>query len=200
MTIIEVGPQPSGLTFRQRWSHYFVLIFAVVGFLTGLNLRDTALNTTATYSNPRAGIVASYPQHWLLDEGANSYIFRVRDMAVTGFKTAIEVAARPVSASTTPRNIFDTLTLERAQTRAAYNVIAEDQFILPDETATQAMWYTYVSTEVNPFLQSLPSVVEGIDILLIKRGQAIIVTFLSDARTFDQNLPILERFLRDLEF
>ena len=200
MTIVEVTELSSGLTFRQRWSHYFVLIFGVTGCIIGLNLRNTTLNTTATYTNPRAGITADYPQRWLLDEESEGYIFRIRDMSARGFKTTIQVGARAVSAVTTSRNIFDTLTLERAQTRAAYNVIAKDVLILPDETQTQAMWYTFVSTEINPFLQNIPVVVEGIDILIIERGQAIVVTFLSDVRTFDQNWPTLERFLRNMEF
>ena len=37
-------------------------------------------------------------------------------------------------------------------------------------------------------------------VLIIERGQAIIVSFLSDANTFDANFPTLERFLRSIEF
>ena len=200
MTIIEIREQPAGLTFRQRWSHYFVLLFGITGFIIGFNLRNSTLNTTATYANPRAGITANYPQQWLLDEAGEDYIFRIRDMSASGYKTTIQVSARAVSPVTTSRNIFDTLTLERAQTRAAYNVINQDQFVLPDETRTPAMWYTFVAVQSNPFLQDIPVVIEGIDILIIERGQAIIVTLLSDLQNFDQNLSTLERFLRNLEF
>ena len=62
------------------------------------------------------------------------------------------------------------------------------------------MSYVYVAADDNPFLQTHPNRRRGLDILTIRRGQAIIITFLSDAHTFDDNLPIFERFLDDLEF
>ena len=200
MTVIEISAGSVELTFRQRWSHYFVMIFGAVGLLIGLNLRDSVLYATTQYTNPQAGITAEYPQNWLLDEGDEDYVFRAREVASTGYNTTLQVAVRPVSAQTTARNIFDSLSFPRAQTLAAYQVIAEQPYTLPDGTARQSMTYTYVATQTNPFLQSLPLVVEGIDILIIDRGQAIIVSYLSGGETFDTNLPILERFLSTLEF
>ncbi|MAS34302.1 MAG: hypothetical protein CL610_09860 [Anaerolineaceae bacterium] len=200
MTIIEIGRATPQLTFRQRWSHYLALIFAAIGLFIGFNLRESILFATTQYVNPQAGITAEYPQNWLLQEGSGEYIFRVSDVIADGFKTRIQVAVRPVSAETTTRNIFDSLTLTRAQTLAAYNVVAETPFVLPDGTTTSAMTYSYVAAQTNPFLQTIPIVVEGIDVLIIERGQAIIVSFLSDANTFDANFPTLERFLRSIEF
>ncbi len=200
MTIVEIGASSSELTFRQRWSHYFALIFTVIGFGIGLNLRESTLSAVTTYANPQAGIVAAYPRGWLLDESSADYIFRVRDMTANGFSTTLQVAAQPVSAATSARNIFDSLTLSRAQVLAAYNVISEDIFQLPDGTDTSSMTYSYVNTQVNPFLQNIPVVVQGIDILVIARGQAIIISFLEESSRFAENLIVLERFLRRLEF
>lgn len=199
MTILEYVDRPSGWTFRQRWSHYLVLIFSMVGLFIGFNLRESILSATITYANPQAGITAQYPQNWLLDEAGANYIFRVREMSARNFKTTIQVAARPIGPLTTPRIIFDSLTLERGQT-LGYNVISEEPYTLPDGTQTEAMLYTYVATETNPFLQSTAVVAQGIDILFIEREQAVIVTFVADASTFDENLPILEQFLGSLAF
>ncbi len=197
---VEILAASTELSFRQRWSHYLALMFAVAGLLIGLNLRDSTLNVTTQYTNPQAGITALYPQNWLLEEGGSDFIFRVSDTAALGYNTSIQVAVRPISSETSARNIFDSLTLARAQTLAKYEVIAEDAFVLPDETTTSAMTYVFVSSPTNPFLQSIPVVVEGIDILIIERGQAIIVSFLSSADTFEENLPMLQEFLRSLEF
>jgi hypothetical protein len=200
MTVIEIsGSQQPELTFRQRWSHYLVLIFSAVGLLIGFNLRESILGASIIYANPQAGITAEYPQNWLLDEADNSYIFRVRDIASTSFKTTIQVAARPVGPLTTPRIIFDSLTFERGQT-LGYNVISEEAYTLPDGTQTRAMIYSFVSSQTDPFLQAIDVVTQGIDILFIEREQAVIVTFLSDANTFNDNLPVLEQFLRSLTF
>lgn len=197
---VEILSAPTELTFRQRWSHYLALIFAGIGLLIGLNLRDSTLNVTTQYTNPQAGITAQYPQNWLLEEGGDDFIFRVRDTTTLGYNTSIQVAVRPISAQTSSRNIFDALTLARAQTLAKYEVISEEPFVLPDETVTSAMTYVFVASPTNPFLQSIPVVVEGIDILIIERGQAIIVSFLSSADAFETNFPILQQFLRSLEF
>jgi hypothetical protein len=200
MRNLIVLDDPAQLTFRQRWSHYLTLLIGIIGLMIGLNLRDSVVSATTRYTNPQAGITAEYPQNWLLDESGLNYIFRVQDVSAIGYSTTIQVAARPVSAETTARNIFDSLTLARAQTLAAYNVISEEPFTLPDDTVTTAMTYTFVVSQTNPYLQSIPVVVEGIDILVIERGQAIIVSFLSDARTFTDRFPLLEQFLRSLEF
>lgn len=199
MAVIEIAPRPSGLSARQRWSHYFVLIYAVVAVIIGLNLRESTLNATVPYSNSGAGIRAYYPERWLLDTSGD-YVFRVRDMSQMGFKTTIEVEVQPVTINTTARNLLDTLTLARARTLSRYNVVGTDPYMLPNEREATAMTYVFVSGDDNPFLESFPVVVEGIDVITIQSGQAIIVTLLSDKDTFAQNLPIFERFLNDLEF
>ncbi|MBZ0296063.1 MAG: hypothetical protein K8L99_26115 [Anaerolineae bacterium] len=199
MTFIEIDDGNDTSSFRQRWNHYLVLAFGVIGLMIGLNLRDSALNATTLYTNVQAGISASYPENWLLDEDGD-YIFRVRDASNVGFKTTIQVAARPVSASASTRSILDSLTLNRAQTLAAYTVLSERPYTLPDEVQAVAMAYTFVSSDPNPFLQGVPVVVEGLDILTIQRGQAIIVTFLSDSDTYAENLPTFNRFINNLEF
>ena len=200
MTVIEILEPSSELTFRQRWSHYLVLAFGIVGMFIAINLRDSILNATTQYTNPQVGIRAEYPQNWLLEENGEDFIFRVSDVSTSGYNTTIQIAARPVSPQTAARNIFDALTLARAQTLARYEVVSEETFVLPDETVTSAMLYTFVSGQADPFLQSIPTVVEGIDILIIERGQAIIVSFLAEADSFETDFYILERFLRTLEF
>jgi hypothetical protein len=199
MTFMEIITS-SELTFRQRWSHYLVLLFGLMAFFIGVNLRDSILNATSSYSNPQAGIQAKYPLNWLIDQNGD-YVFRVRDMAQIGFKTTIQVAARAVGEATSTRSILDALNLNRAQLLASYKALPVDNtFALPNEEQVTAMSYTYAAVDNDPFLQSIPVVVRGIDVLTIKRGQAIIITFLSDASTYDENYPVFERFLASLEF
>ncbi len=199
MAVVEITSQRDELSLRQRWSDYIVLFLGLFSLFIGMNLRDGVLNATVVYSNNQAGIRAEYPENWLIDEQGN-YIFRVRDVTQVGFKTTIQVAARPVSAITSTRNLIDALTLSRSQTLSSYTVFAIEPYVLPDEIEATAVTYTFVAAESDPFLQSIPVVVEGLDILTISRGQAIIITFLSDARTYDQNYPRFQQFLSSLEF
>lgn len=200
MTIIEVGAQGrEELTQRQRWSHYFVFLYAVLAIFIGYNLRTATLNATVAYVNSEVGIRAFYPQRWLIDTDGN-YVFRVRNIAEIGYKTAMQVDVQPVTLNTSARNLLDTLSLNRSTTLSGYQVLSSQPYLLPDEQEATAMRYVYVAAGDNPFLEIVPTIVEGLDILTIRRGQAIIITYLSDSRTFDANLPIFERFLDDLEF
>ncbi|HEX2905305.1 MAG TPA: hypothetical protein VHO69_00485 [Phototrophicaceae bacterium] len=199
MAVIETTRRQDELSYRQRWSHYFALLFGALGLFIGVNLRDSALNAALVYTNREAGVRAEYPENWLIDE-TGDYIFRVRDFTQVGFKTTIQVAARPVSAVTSARNLVEALTLNRSQTLSSYTVFRIEPFTLPDEVSATAVVYTYVATETNPFLESLPVVVEGLDLVTISRGQAIIITFLSDSRTYEENYPRFQQFLTSLEF
>jgi hypothetical protein len=187
------------LTQRQRWAHFFTVGFALLALFIGANLRDNALFATEGYINSQAGITAQYPRSWLRDESTD-YIFRVRDVAHPGFQTTIQIAIQPVSQSTTDRSIRDALTLNRAQYLMGYDVLSEETIRLPDETSAMRVLYTYTYAEPNPFLQGIPVSVQGVDIITIRRGQVIIITFISDARAFDQNMQIFERFINELEF
>lgn len=198
MGLIEIRSPQRELTPRQRWGNYFALIYAAIAIVIGINLRESTLSASLFYEETQAGIRAFYPQNWLLDtEGG--YVFRVRDMAQSGFKTTIQVEVRPVALNISARNLLDDLTLSRAQTFSSYNVLESRDYPLQDIQAT-AMSYVYVAADDNPFLQTLPTVVEGLDIIVNEGGQAVIITFLSDAQTYEQNLPTFERFLDDLQF
>lgn len=187
------------LTRLQRWSSYLTLGCALAALVLGIVLRNRALNATTFYTNPRAGISARYPANWLIDD-AGDYVFRVRDMARIGFKTTIQVALRPVGAGTTPQNVLTSLSLVRSSTLATYRILSIEDYQLPDDSPAVQMRYYFAATEPNPFLESLPAVVLGIDILTLRRGQAVIITFRADAATFEEDLRIFNRFLNSLEF
>ncbi len=198
--IVEIGAARDEVTQRQRWSHYFALAFGAIGLLIGINLRDSALNATTLYTNSQAGISAAYPANWLIDTSPGSYVLRVRDPSPVGFKTTFQVSVSPVGPASTARSILDALSFNRAPTLDGYRVFSVEPFVLPDESPASAMSYVFVTTEPNPFLESVPVVVIGLDILTIQRGQAIVITFLSDSRTYEENFAVFERFLGNLQF
>ncbi|MCK6577964.1 MAG: hypothetical protein L6Q98_07645 [Anaerolineae bacterium] len=198
MSLLEVAPERAGVTQRQRWGHYFVLIYAVLSILIGINLRESSLNAVVQYSNSQAGIRAFYPQGWLLDSEGD-YVFRVRDMTAPSFKTTFQVATEPLASTASARNAVDLLTLRRSQL-SAYQILSRSQIVLSNEQEALAVEYAYASTDDDPFLSQLPRIVAGVDIIVIQRGQAIIITFLSDVDSFDRNYVAFQRFLDALVF
>jgi hypothetical protein len=199
VTFVEVLESVGGLSYRQRWSHYFVLIFSLLALLIGINLRDGALNAITLYVDSRSGIRARYPQNWLIDTQGN-YVFRVRDTAERGFNTTIQVSVVPVGAGMQAKNVFDALSLSRLQTLAAYQVLGIEPFSLAGDENSVSMTYVYAAAQGDPLLQSVPLIVRGVDVLTIRRGQAVIVTFLADSSLFDEEYTIFQRFLSNLEF
>jgi hypothetical protein len=199
-SIVEIGAQQDQSNLRQRWSHYFVLIYAAACLLIAINLRGSIVNETVPYSDLETGIRARYPAQWLID-GGDEYVFRVRNISRVGFKTSIEVSVRPVSLNTTTRNLLDALSLSRAQTLTAYRVLAiEDGFRLPNDVPATRMRYVYVDVAPEAALQRLPTVVEAFDLIAIREGQAIIISFVADTDAFEEERPIFERFVNEIEF
>ncbi len=195
----ETGASPSvQFTPRQRWSVAMTYIVIAVGLALGLNQRDRALNRASVYSNSEAGVTARYPARWLLEESPD-FIFRARDMAHRGYHTSIEVSALAAGPDTSERNVLDRLNLRRAQSLVDYAVLGYETYQLPDAAEALAMAYSFVSRESSPFLEGASSVVRGLDILTISRGQALIISFRADAGVYDRELETLRWFIQGLE-
>jgi hypothetical protein len=185
-------------TREQRWSHFLTAFVAVLMLLYGLNMRNSALTASSLYANPEAGIRVRYPQNWLIDE-SDDYVLRVRDMSRIGFKTTILVSTRPVGSFTSERNIRDQLILERADNLIGYQSFTTEPYILSDESEGLRTDYAFVEAEINPSSETTLIPVHGTDIILIRGSQAIIITFLANAETFDDEFAYFSRFLNSLE-
>jgi hypothetical protein len=199
MEVIGILSESTGLTLRQRWANVFVFLISALMLLFGLNFRNQVLTASTYYESFEAGIRAFYPENWLIDSSGN-YVFRVRDMSRTGYKTTFQVAVQPVGPDAQERNLADRLTLDRLQTFTDYRVQPLVPYLLLSGIEAQAMFYTFVTTDASPFLQGVPTVVQGLDILVIRGGQAVIISYRADADNFDEELMRFERFLQDLEF
>ena len=185
---------------RQRWSNIFTIAYAALAILIAMQLRSATENATVVFSDPVVGLTVQYPQNWLLDTSGAS-VLTVSDQSADGFKTSIEVQVLPLGVGLSERNIVDDLILRRSQSLASFDVLERSTATLGEnEQPATSMTFTYVSGEQNPFLESLPTVVEGIDVITTQGGQALIVTLRSDVRSFDESLPIFQRFLNDLDF
>ncbi len=187
------------LTQRQRWSLSLSYLVIAFGLLVGINQRDSALNQANVYTNAEAGITAVHPARWLLEE-TGDFVFRVRDMSYRGFNTQIEVSTVAVGADNSARSVFDQLSLARAQALVDYRVLGYEEYALPAESSASSMAYSFVARDASPFLQGVSSVVSGLDILIVRRGQAVIVSFRADSRIYEREAATLRWFIENLEF
>ncbi len=186
------------LSFRQRWSHYLILAFCVAGLAAGFFLRDRTINQLVLYQDLETGIRVAYPANWLIDRSGSEYVFRVRNMRTQGFKTTIQVSVIPIGPDTSERNIADILGVQRSRQLIDYRLLSVTPTTFNGAPA-DVVTYTFISRDPSPFLESVPTVVFGEDIIFFSRGQAIVLTFRADAAFFQEEYTRFQRFLNSLE-
>lgn len=201
MGLIVRDTPGTSATRNQRLGHFLTLFLAAVGLFIGLNLRESLLYETLEYFDPAAGIRIRYPVGWLIDTNTDEYLFQAEDTSRIGYRTTIQIATVPISSDMTARNIFEGLSIERSLRLSNYQrLVTQYDYALPDGEPASLMEYSFVNDETNPFQQSFPSVVYGRDVLIVRRGQGILVTFLADVETYQSDLVVFDRFLSALTF
>ena len=114
MRASPISPEPP-LTRTQRWASVLTIALALIGLGIGFLMKDQIISATVPFRDLAAGILARYPQGWLLDTEGD-YVFRVRDPEAPRFLTTLQVQVIPIGEDAAARNILDDLTLKRAQT------------------------------------------------------------------------------------
>jgi hypothetical protein len=196
-----IGNQPSELNFRQRWASYLTIAMLMLSLLIGNLIRQRVVNATSFYQNATNGISARYPASWLLTEADlnENVVFRVEDSAAYPFKTLMQVSQRISGPDERATDVRDRLNISRASQFFAYRALDATAITLPDGSPALKMNYAFVQNESNPFLQSVPIVVRGTDVIVIQNRQVLIVSFRSEAETYDQNYHYFDAFLRSLQ-
>jgi hypothetical protein len=190
---------PQQATTHQMWANLLALGVVVVALAAGWVLRLNAREATEYYQDPTAGIEIERPVGWLLDSQGD-YVFRLRSPAALPFKTTLQVSVLTIGPDATGRNVLDALTLRRSANLSGYRVLSvSDPVDVPNSPVVE-MRYAYVASETNPFLEALPIVVMGVDMVFLKGDQAVIASYLADPARFDAEYFRFEQFLASLRF
>jgi hypothetical protein len=199
MSYLELDERQRGLTRSQTLNSVFVAAAAVGMMFLGLLSRNSALSATILFEDEESGIRASIPAGWLINQEDASVILTAQDPGATPFKTFLSIRLLPVGEEATPRNVVDTLTLQRSSTLSTYRVLSLDPFVLGEDEALE-MNYAYVQADRNPFLNTVPLVVQGRDVVVIRGGQAVVITYREERSRFEANAYLFDNFLATLEF
>ncbi len=182
---------------RDRWADWAVVILVAAALILGLVLRETTLFRTAPFTT-RTDLTGRYPAEWVR-ETSDDPLLRVRDARGGEFDTTLELRSRPLAAEAEPALVLNALALERAGQVLAYRTLDTNQVLIGDKTATRRT-FTYVHDDRNPYVDRLPVVVRGVDLALRDDGRIIVVTFLADAKDFDDHYRYFRAFAESLEF
>lgn len=186
------------LNFNQRWNTYLALAFAVLGIALGLSMKNNALSATQRFEDLEAGVRAQVPANWLVSTASAEYVFRAQDPNALPFKTILQVSVLTVGADATPNTVLDLLHMQRAPRFSTYREIERAEVTLRGDPAMR-MVYAYTEDERNPFLASVPIVVEGVDVVVLRRGQAVIISYREERAKFADNLYRFEDLLSTVE-
>lgn len=199
MNEIYLRDADSDLTFTQRWNTYLALALAAVVLFIGITFRDNTLNATQTIEDLEAGVRAQIPSGWLLNTQSDEYVFRAEDPNALPFKTMLQVSVLPIGPDATPRNVLDVLDFERPLSLSGYRRVSTTEETLRDGSPAIRMIYAYTQDERNPFLESVPITVQGVDVVVLRRSQAVVITYREERSVFDDNLYRFENLLQTLE-
>lgn len=195
--IVETGRNET--TRSQRFSHYFTLLYCAIALFIGANLRDSSLYAVTVFTNREVGITAYYPTNWLFST-PDDIVMDVQDTQRLGYKTNIRIQVLPFGVGMSPRNVIDTLALERRVSLPFYKILSIFERPLQTDDITTVVEYTFVSDLDDPFLQLVPSVVVGEDVVIVRRNQVILISFAADADTYEQDYQVFQRFLETLDY
>lgn len=189
---------PTELNFNQRWNTYLAIVGFVLALALGLTLKNNTLSATQEFEDLEAGVRAQVPANWLVDTQSAAYVFRAEDPGALPFKTLLQVSVLTVGDDATPNIVLDLLNMQRAPRFSTYREISRTDEDLRGDPAKR-MVYAYTQDERNPFLATVPLVVQGVDVVVLRRGQAVIITYREERTAFDENLYRFENLLNTVE-
>lgn len=198
MSYIEIDESQQGLSRSQTVNSVFIVAAAVLMLAIGLLMRNSA-DAATPFLDEASGIRALIPVNWLITTDDPSFVLQAEDPGAIPFKTLLRVSLIAVGEEATPRNVVDTLTLQRAGRLAIYRVLSIEPTTLGEDEALE-MEYAYVQDDPNPFLNAVPVVVRGRDVVVIRGSQAVVITFREESSRFDDNEFLFDRFLETLQF
>ena len=195
---------------RDRFADGLVWGLVLLGLALGWGVRTAVLNRTDTFRDLDTGIRADYPAGWrqvgLTSSSASwpggnaGLLLRVHEPWGGSFPTTLELRLRPLAAQEDPRLVLESLTLSRGRTAVAYQSLQTDNVQLDGQVASRRT-FTFVHAASNPYLEQLPVVVLGSDVVLpLGDGRALVATLMAQAQRFEDEQWRLHNLLDTLQY
>lgn len=187
---------------RDRWSDWAVIAVLVIALLLGWAVMVAALGQRTTLVYPEVGLTVDYPRDWLIQSG-QGVVFRAVDSQSGAWPTAYEVRLMPVEAGAplTPAltMALNNASLTRAQQSTAYQLLDLVPGKEIDGQPTMEASYALVAQADDQYLQRMPAVMLGLDVALVREGQAVIFSLVAPENTFEGAERAFRAFVRSAE-
>jgi hypothetical protein len=194
--------KPSARTRRDRWADWAVVLVFAAALLLGWAVMAYAEGQQETFVDSERGLTVYYPQDWLLKQGQD-LAFEAVDPTSGGFKTSYQIRVWPIDATAalTPSlaSVLSDASLARAQQATAYRLFD----VVPGKGVngqpTMEATYAFVVEGSDLFVQTMPAVIQGLDVAVPHGDQAYVFTLLASKEAYEAARPAFLKFVRAAE-
>jgi len=184
---------------RDRWADWLVVGVVIVALLVGWAVKAWTVSGTESFLDPETGLALNYPAGWLRGS-AEDYVFRARDPQSGPFKITYQVTAdkldpaRPVSLM----DAVNATSVSRARKLTAFRLL-DIETVGEEGQSPSAIWssYVYVEKKPDPFRESLPVVVLGLDYTAVKGEYLYTFTLLASEADLNEAEKNFKAFIQD---
>ena len=179
---------------RDRWVSLAVVGVFALALILGWVLKMAAQGRSAVGDAGDTSV--RYPSGWVRSETEAPVLFKAQDLWATPYRTTLTLERRPVPPDTvSPLSyVQSSLDLERGRTWTAYRtlqldepVTVEGRELQQEELATgeerrgMLVTFVYVEPNPNPFVETIPVVMQGED-YLFSAGDYVYVSTVTAAK------------------
>ncbi|MFZ1708413.1 MAG: hypothetical protein WAW20_07415 [Anaerolineae bacterium] len=192
--------QPITRSRSDRWADGAVIGALIAALLLGAVVVNLAQGQRSQFNNAEAGLTVAYPQGWLLQSSADLAFQAINPESGT-FKTTYQARTMPIAAggpiTPTLALALNNMALDRGRQETAYRLFEISEGAPVSGQPTMEANYVYVSAPSDPFAQTAPVVVHGLDIAVARGDQAYIFSLLAaEGDAFAAAAPNFRRFVQ----
>jgi len=189
-------------TQRDRWADWLVVGIVAVALLLGWATKSWAEGSTEQFTDPETGLSLNYPTGWLTSCGKDC-LFQARDPQSGPFKLTYRVTADKLDPAH-PVSLVDAVnvtSVNQARKLTAFRLL-DIETVSEEGQPPSAIWarYVYVDEKPDPFRESLPAVVLGLDYTAVKGEHLYTFTLLASETDFEEAEKDFKAFIKDAGF
>jgi hypothetical protein len=178
-----------------------VIVLVIVALLLGWALKAWVVGKTVTFTSDDGSVSLRYPARWL-GQVDKETLLTVSDVRQEGaFKPTFSLSMREMNPDfpVTQNDLLVTLSVAKAGELTAYRVLSVDQATVGGQTAS-TMTYAYVAEPAGAPQSGLPVVVQAVDCVVTREGEAYVFTFATLAERFERDEVIFRSILGSVDF
>jgi hypothetical protein len=178
-----------------------VIVLVIVALLLGWALKAWVVGQTVSFATDDGSVSLRYPARWLSQVDKET-LLTVSDVRREGpFKPTFSLRTREMNPDfpLTQNDLLVTLSVAKAEELTAYRVLSVEPATVDGQTAS-TMTYAYVAEPAGSTQNAIPAVVQAVDCVVTREGEAYVFSFATLAERFERDETIFGSILGSVDF